>query len=160
MKTQKAFLAASAVALGLVGYSALSQAFDGAPSPQTGRHCQRTAATHEKHGWERMADRLKLTEAQRSAVTAIRDKYQPAMRAAQQQISANRTALEKAAATDAKLPELAAAQGKAIADMIVARKQMRAEMNLVLTDVQRESLNKLLEQRKDRQHRHERMYQG
>jgi Spy/CpxP family protein refolding chaperone len=156
LTTRKTFLAAAAVAFGLLGHPLLSQAFDGDHSQQPGHQCQRSGGAHE--GWGRLAERLHLTKAQRQSVNAIEDKYRPQLRDMRQSLADNRQALNKMDAADPKLPEAAAAQGKAIADMIVARKTMRAEMSQVLTEEQRQTLGKLLEQR--RQHHHHEMKQS
>ena len=160
MKTQKTVLAASVVALGLLSHPLLSQAFDGEGFHRSGHHCARSGDAMQGPGWGRLADRLHLTKEQRQSMNTIEDKYRPALRDLRQSLSDKRTALKTMDATDAKLPELAAAQGKAISDMIVMRKQMRSEMDKVLTDEQRQTLGKMLEQRRLHRQRHEGMRQG
>lgn len=147
MKTQKTILAASVVALGLLGHPILSQAFDGDHSQRLAHHCRQSPDANETHGWGRLAKRLNLTKEQRQSMNAIDDKYRPQLRDLRQFLQDNRAALAKMDAADAKLPELAAAQGKTIADMIVARKNMRSEMDKVLTEEQRQKLGKMFEQR-------------
>ena len=94
-------------------------------------------------GIERMARHLDLTGDQLTAVRAIEDKNRPQLRSLRDQMSANHRQLrELAQAPDAgKLRSVADAQGKAIADMIVLRAEMRMEIDKVLTDKQREKLH-------------------
>jgi periplasmic protein CpxP/Spy len=144
MRIPKTFLAASAVALGLVGHPALSQTFDDNQTRQSGRP---SADASETHGWARLADRLNLSEGQRQSFRAIEEKYWPELRDLQRVLSDNRKALAELDAKDARLRELAEAQGKTIADMIVARSQLRSEMKKALTAEQLQKLNMMLEQR-------------
>jgi Spy/CpxP family protein refolding chaperone len=160
MKTQKTILAASVVALGLLSYPVLSQAFDGVQSQRSGQHCRHSGNDMARHSWGHLVDRLNLSKEQRQSMNAIDDKYRPPLRDLRQLLQDNRQALAKMDATDAKLPEVAAAQGKAIADLIVARKNMRSEMDKVLTEEQRQTLDKLFEQRGHHRHQHEDMNQG
>lgn len=143
MKTQ-AFLAASAIALGLLSHPILSQAADG-------QQCGHAGFGQERHGWGQLAKRLQLSKEQRQSMNAIEDKYHPKLRDLGQSLGDNRAALKKMDANDPKLADTAAAQGKAIADLIVMRKQMHAEMRQVLTEAQRQTLDTLREQR----HHHE-----
>jgi Spy/CpxP family protein refolding chaperone len=160
MKTEKTILAASVVALGLLSYPALSQAFDGGGYQRAGHHCMRSGGDMQKFGWERMADRLHLTKEQREAMKTIAEKYRPGQSELRQLLKDNRAALQKMTSTDAKLTELAEAQGKTMADMIVLRKKMRDEMSAVLTDDQRQALSKMLERRDHHHHRHGEMGHG
>lgn len=91
----------------------------------------------------RLAYRLGLSQEQRQALDDIADKHRSVLRQLRDSISDNGRALRKARADDPKLQELAAAEGKAIADMIVLHKQIRAEVDNVLTDQQREKLKML-----------------
>lgn len=99
----------------------------------------------------RLADRLGVSKEQREALENIADKHRSDLRQLRDSIFDNGRALRKAQADDPKLPELAAAEGKAITDMIVLRKQIRAEVDSVLTDRQREKL-KMLERHAWHQH--------
>ena len=160
MDTRKTFLAASAVALGLFAVPVLSQAFEGDQSERWGHRCRQSADANEMHGWARMADRLNLSEEQRQTINAIDDKYRPELRTLRQALVDNRAALAKADLSDARVRELADAQGKTIADMIVARKHMRSEMVKVLTEEQRQQLGKLFERRWHHKRGHDGMGQG
>jgi Spy/CpxP family protein refolding chaperone len=111
-------------------------------------------------GWRCLADRLNLTPEQRQSLYAINSKYQPTLRDLRQQRSDQRSLLAKMDAADAKLQDTAAAQGKTFADMIVTRKMMRAEMDKVLTDAQRDKLERMLERRWHRRQQHDGMRQG
>lgn len=157
MNTRNNFLVSSAIALGLLGHPVLSQAFNDDYSPGPGHHCRQSADANATHGWARMADRLNLTAEQRQSMKAIDDKYQPKLRGLRQSLSNNRQALAKMDATDDTVRELADAQGKTIADMIVTHRQMRSEMDKVLTEEQRQKRDKMLEQRWHHSHRNEDM---
>lgn len=159
MKMHQTLLAGGLAALGMFSFPVLSQAVEGQLARPAGQHCQRSADDRAMHGFDRMADRLKLSPEQRKSMLAIKDKYQPQMRDLRQSLSGQRDALSKIEADDAKLPEAAAAQGKTIADLIVLRKQMRGEMDKVLTEEQRQTMSKMMQHR-GRHHRHAPMLQG
>jgi Spy/CpxP family protein refolding chaperone len=94
---------------------------------------------------ERMADRLNLSSDQIAALRAIEDKYRPGLRSAVDRLRDSRRALAQVDPTDAgKLRAIADARGKAIADMIVMRAQMRAEVHGVLTEEQRQQMREML----------------
>ncbi len=152
MDTRTAFLATSAIALGLLGHPILSQAYDDAPEQRQVQHCQRFEAGEHRHGWRRLAERLHLSREQRQSMRAIFEKYRPQLRELRHSLADNRQALEKMDAGDAGLQDAAAAQGKTLAALIVARKQMRSEMKQVLTEEQRQTLRGLLERREHMRH--------
>jgi len=151
MKIGKTILAASVVALGVLSYPVVSQAFTGDHAYRSERHCGQSAdGGQARHGWWRLAERLNLTKEQRQAMNAIEDKYRPELRDLRQLLKDNHAALAKMEPADAKLQELADAQGKTIADLIVVRKQMRSEVAKVLTEEQRHQVREMLQ----RQHHH------
>ena len=92
-----------------------------------------------------MAKRLDLSADQLASVRSIVDKARPQLRSLRDQMAANHKQLrklDKDATPDAgQLRSIADAQGKAIADMIVLRTDMRSEIDKVLTDKQREKLH-------------------
>jgi len=100
---------------------------------------------------ERMAQRLNLSTEQRDAMRAIVDKARPQMRALRDRLTDNRTQLRtltlQGNADEARVRTLADAQGKAMADLIVLRTQMRSEMDKVLTEPQRQQLRQRFGQR-------------
>lgn len=145
MPTCKTLLAASMIALGLLGQPALSQASDGDYSNWQGHPHRGFADATETHGWARLADRLDLTEEQRQSMKAIGEKYRPELRDLRHQLTDTRAALAKTDVTDARLHELAEVQCKASTRMIIARRNMRAEMDKVLTDAQRQKLKSMFE---------------
>lgn len=159
MKMNQTLLLGGLVGLGMFSLPALSQAVEGQLARPASPHCQRSADDRAIRGWERMADRLKLNPEQRKSMLAIKDKYQPQMRALRQSLSGQRDALSKLEANDAKVQEAAAAQGKTIAELIVLRKQMRGEMDTVLTEEQRQAMSKFMQHR-GRHHRQAPMLQG
>jgi Spy/CpxP family protein refolding chaperone len=93
---------------------------------------------------ERMADRLNLSNEQIASLRAIEDKYRPGLRSAVDRLRDSRRALAQIDPADAgKLRAIADARGKAIADMIVMRTQMRAEVRAVLTQEQGERMQEM-----------------
>lgn len=147
MTINKTLLAASMVALGMVGQPVLSHADTGVRPAMSGHDCDRSRKRMEGHGFERMARFLDLSAEQRQALKAIEAKYGPEMRELRQLSFDNRKALYKMDANNPGLQELAAAQGKTMADMTVLRKQMRSQMDKVLTDAQRQKLKDMFEHR-------------
>lgn len=91
---------------------------------------------------DRMADALDLSQKQRDQVRGIVDKSRPSMRELRDRMHANRKQLRALMQQDktpqAEVRRLADIQGKAVADMIVLRTQMRTEIRSVLTPEQRE----------------------
>lgn len=101
------------------------------------------------HGIEHMAHWLDLSADQRTSVRAIEDRYRPQLRRVHDRMTDSRKALRETASQsapdDAKVRMLADAQGKAMADMIVLRTRMLAEMRPLLTETQRAKLRDLRE---------------
>ncbi len=92
---------------------------------------------------ERFADRLDLSQDQRKALDDIADKYRSDLSDLQQLMADNSRMLAKMQAGDPKLQESAEAQGKTIADLIIVHKKIRADVDKVLTDAQREKLDRI-----------------
>jgi Spy/CpxP family protein refolding chaperone len=96
-------------------------------------------------GIERMARRLDLSGKQLASVRAVEDKNRPQLRSLRDQMAANHQHLRQLAKQQTldtgKLRSVADDQGKAIADMIVLRAEMRAEIDKILTDKQRDKLH-------------------
>lgn len=105
---------------------------------------------------EHMVRELKLDTKQRDAVRAITDKHRSEMRALRDRMADNHKQLHELTlqgdADEAKVRTLADAQGKDMADMIMLRTRMQAEIAKVLTPAQREQMQK---QRHDRMGRHD-----
>ena len=93
---------------------------------------------------DRMADALDLSQKQRDQVRGIVDKSRPSMRELRDRMHDNRKQLralmQQDKAPEGEIRRLADIQGKAIADMIVLRAQMRTEIRSVLTPEQREKI--------------------
>ncbi|MHB8741932.1 MAG: Spy/CpxP family protein refolding chaperone [Sulfuricaulis sp.] len=93
---------------------------------------------------DRMADALNLTKAQRDAMRAIVDKARPQFREIHDKFADNhkqlRALMQQTAPKADEVRQLAEAQGRAMANMIVLRTQVRTEIIGVLTDAQREQL--------------------
>lgn len=151
MTINKTILAASMAVFGLLGQPALSHADAGPRQAMPAHGCDQPRPGMEGRGFERMARFLDLSAEQQQALKSIEAKYGPEMRELRQLSFDNRKALHRMDASDPGLQELAAAQGKTMADMTVLRKQMRAQMDKVLTDAQRQKLKDMFEQ-----HRHHR----
>ncbi len=145
MHISRTLLTGGLVAFGLLAQPVLSQAFEGGHSHRTSADCRRATHSFESHGWGGMTDRLKLTKEQRASLNAIDAKYRPELRDLRQLRSDNRKALTRMGASDPKLQELAEAQGKTLADMIVLRKNMLADVEKVLSDDQRRQFHEFFE---------------
>jgi periplasmic protein CpxP/Spy len=95
---------------------------------------------------ERLADRLDLSQTQRDALRAIVDKARPQMRALRDRLFANRRQLQllarEAKPDETRIAQLADAQGRAIAELIVLRTKMDGAIRGVLTDEQRDRLER------------------
>jgi Spy/CpxP family protein refolding chaperone len=153
MQINRTLLTGSLIALGLLAQPVLALAFEGDSSPRSPHECGRSALASGSHRRGCLADRLGLSKAQRGSLNTIDDKYRPELRDLRELRSDNRKALARMDASDARLQELAEAQGKAIADMIVLRKSMRADVDRVLTDEQRQQLREMFEHPRHRVYR-------
>jgi len=150
MKTLNSKLLVAAVLAGGLGAMPLAHAQGGDELTGCG-HQHHRAAFGERGGpemrMERMADRLDLTQEQRTAVRAIVDKNRPEMRALRDKMRDNGTQLRaltgQTKVDDKQVRALADAQGKAYADMIVLRARMRTDIGNVLTDQQRQQMQQM-----------------
>jgi Spy/CpxP family protein refolding chaperone len=95
---------------------------------------------------EHMTRELNLSTSQRDSVRAIADKHRAEMRALHDRMADNHKQLQALTAQgdvdEAKLRAVADAQGKDMADMIMLRTRMQAEIAKVLTPAQREQMQK------------------
>ena len=93
---------------------------------------------------EHMSASLNLTKEQRDAMYAIVDKSRPQTRELRDRLADThkqlRALMRQGTPKESEVRELADAQGKAIADMIVLRTKVRTEINHVLTDAQRQQM--------------------
>jgi Spy/CpxP family protein refolding chaperone len=96
---------------------------------------------------DRMADSLNLTKAQRDSMRAIADKARPQTRELRDQLAENHKQLHalmrQNAPKESEVRQLADAQGRAMAEMIVLRTKVWTEIRGVLTDAQREQLQQM-----------------
>jgi len=125
----------------------------------SGEHCQHggRGMGSGQHGMDaeshvnRMAERLDLTTEQRDKVRAIVDKSRPRNRELRDKLSENRkqlqTLTQQGTAKESEIRKLADNQGKLIADKIVQRSKVQAEVNAVLTPEQREKMQQHSEHR-------------
>lgn len=108
-----------------------------------GRHAHRMSHDGDQR-FERMADRLDLTDEQRKSVRAMLDQSRPQMRELDDKLRANRQALRDLADSDQvdekQLRKIAKEQGELHSQMIVQRTQMHQQIRKVLTEEQREQL--------------------
>ena len=144
-RSMKALLAA--VALGGVAGTGVAFAF-----PAFGTHgWAHGARAMSFHGYgdldgriDRLSEMLDLSKTQRDAMRAIVDKARPQMRDLHDRLVENRKQLRELAREDkpneARLTQLADAQGHAIAESIVLRTKVVGAMREVLTDEQRSRL--------------------
>ena len=139
------------LAVGSIAMAALVTVHANAdPDPPAGRchawhHAMKMHAPVGIGFAERMADRLNLSSDQTAALRAIEDKYRPGLRDAVDRLRDSRRALAQVDPADAgNLRAIADARGKAVADMIVMRVQMRGEVHAVLTEQQRKRMQEML----------------
>lgn len=95
---------------------------------------------------ERLADRLDVTRAQRDALRAVVDNARPQLRALRDRLVANRSQLQRLAREpkpdETRIAQLADAQGHAVAELIALRAKMLGAIRGVLTDEQRDRLDR------------------
>jgi Spy/CpxP family protein refolding chaperone len=100
---------------------------------------------------ERLAARLNVSKQQRDAMYAVVDKARPQERALRDQLIETHRQLRalqlQGTPKESEVRKLADAQGKAIAEMIVLRARVQADIRGVLTDAQRQQLDQWREQR-------------
>lgn len=112
---------------------------------------------HGKGGCDRHGSPMKvlnkldsLSDAQREQISAIYEEQREAMRAQKKAARADRQALRQAmqeGVAGDELRALADKQGARVADMIVARAELRQRIHAVLTEEQRAELEQLQQKR-------------
>jgi Spy/CpxP family protein refolding chaperone len=104
----------------------------------------------------RMTERLKLTSEQRSSVEAVLQKSKSQMVSLKEKMQANRQALRelkrKGTSDNSQVQVLAQERGNLTAESIIQRSKIRNEIQLVLTDTQREQMKQMREEHKHRHH--------
>ena len=102
---------------------------------------------------EHMADHLDLDDAQRETVKNILEAAKPEMEALREQFKANREALEALDTSDpaysTELNNIALSNGQLATDGTLLFTRVRAEVNAVLTDEQREKAARAKERRRE-----------
>lgn len=100
-----------------------------------------------EHRFMHFADRLNLTQAQRTTIRAVFDKARPQMRTLRDRMRHDRRALHELMAAGkadpAQVRKLADAQGRNVAEMIVLRSGIHRRIQAVLTPEQRQHLQKM-----------------
>ena len=96
---------------------------------------------------ERMANKLDLTDDQRTQIEAIAEESREQMSDQRNKLQANleqlRELMQQSPFNEAEVRNIADAQGDLKADMIVLRAQQRTKINAVLTDDQHAQLEKM-----------------
>lgn len=104
----------------------------------------------------RMTDRLKLTTEQRSSVEAVLQKSKSQMANLKEKIQTNRKALRELRrdgnSDGSQVQVLAQERGNLVAESIIQRSKIRNEIQLVLTDTQREQMKQMREEHKHGHH--------
>ncbi|PTR09154.1 Spy/CpxP family protein refolding chaperone [Nitrosospira sp. Nsp5] len=104
----------------------------------------------------RMTDRLKLTTEQRSSVEAVLQKSKSQMANLKEKIQTNRKALrelkQNGGGDGSQVQVLAQERGNLVAASIIQRSKIRNEIQLVLTDTQREQMKQMREEHKHGHH--------
>ncbi len=102
---------------------------------------------------ERMADTLDLTPEQRSQMRGIVDKSRPQTREVRDRLHDSRKQLRalmrQDKASEGEIRRLADMQGKAMADMIVLRAKVQADISSLLTPEQRQKLQQRFGRHRD-----------
>lgn len=100
----------------------------------------------------RMTDRLKLTTEQRSSVEAVLQKSKSQMANLKEKIQTNRKALRELKrdgnSDGSQVQVLAQERGNLVAESLIQRSKIRNEIQLVLTDTQREQMKQMREEHK------------
>lgn len=96
---------------------------------------------------ERMTEQLNLTKDQQASVREILKKFEPKMRELMDKMRTSREALRKQTddgkADDKQVQKLAQEQGQLMAETIVQRTRIDAEIQKVLTDAQRQKFKEI-----------------
>lgn len=148
-KSIKAVLIAIALTGSVAAGIAVANPGGDAQSCGRGHHAMGYGRHHSDHESriERMADVLGLTQEQRDAVRAIIDKSRPQKRALRDTLSEHRRQLraltQQGIPSEGEVRQIADAQGRAIADMIVLRTRIQSDINAVLTQEQREKMQEM-----------------
>jgi Spy/CpxP family protein refolding chaperone len=120
-------------------------------SSGSGEYCMRGRGMDSESHVNRMVERLDLTKEQRDKVRTIVDKARPQTRDLHDKLSENRKQLraltQQGTVMEGDIRKLADSQGKLIANKIVQRSKLQAEVNAVLTPEQREKMQQRLEHR-------------
>jgi len=143
------------IALILAGTMMLGGA--GAALAYGGGYHDRGGCGHHGGGYShgtpmRALGQLDLSDEQRDQIKSLFRDQRDAMRDTMDKMQDNRQALRDAVQNNAdeeKLRSLAKKQGDLVTEMIMARSQMRAKINGVLTDEQKAELQKIRKQRMD-----------
>ncbi|PTR16026.1 Spy/CpxP family protein refolding chaperone [Nitrosospira sp. Nsp2] len=99
--------------------------------------------------WEKMADRLQLTTAQRASVKAAVENAKPRFADLKEKMRTNRKALKELGragnSDESRLEALARERGNLVADLTIQRSRTRNDINNVFTDAQREQMKQMRE---------------
>ena len=145
MKKSTNYLLAGALVMSSVGLAGMVTAMPYGDGPGCGRGGNQVEAGYKRGGRgfnvDRMAQRLDLTDDQRTQLQAVLAAAKPRMSDLRSELQASRKKLRELMQTspidEAEVRNIAETQGDLKADMIVLRAQQRAEINAVLTDEQR-----------------------
>ena len=99
---------------------------------------------------ERMAERLRLDEAQRETVDNIMSAARPEMAALRERTRANHEALRTLGPADPEVTNIALSNGELATEATLLFARIRGEIDAVLTDEQRATLAELKERNDDR----------
>ena len=160
MKKLSTTALASVLALSSLGFVASSYAMpsgEGYEKCMHGKHGKGYGEKHGRRGFDidRMAEKLNLSDEQRTSMQAIIDESKPEITALREKMRETRKQLKQLAHTnpynEAEVRKLADAQGDLKAEMIVLRMQQRSKISNVLTEEQRTQMKEMREKRHSRQ---------
>lgn len=111
---------------------------------------------HHERSMDRMAERLELTGDQREQIRAAMQAHGPELQELRQQIRAQREALREQTGdfNEETARSSANALGELTAEAAFVSTRMRADIQAVLTEEQRQAMAEHRENRKQRWHRH------
>ncbi|ARO87895.1 hypothetical protein EBAPG3_009005 [Nitrosospira lacus] len=132
-------------------------------SGKASRECHHGAHSRMGQGMDggerflnRMTDRLKLTPEQRSSVEAVLQKSKSQMANLKEKMQTNRKALrelkQNGSGDSSEVQVLAQERGNLVTESIIQRNKIRNEIQLVLTDTQREQMKQMREEHKPGHH--------
>jgi len=146
--------------IGLGGLAVASGDYNESGGKHQGKYCKQGGERHQK-GMKKRVDRmirhLELSDEQATNVRAVFDKYSEQFSALRSEKKKTKQALRENMHSDkpdmAVIEQLAKKQGELKTQKILVKAKMKAEINAILTDSQREKKRSMRGKRGDGEHR-------